>query len=330
MSAVESAGLVCTGRCLSLNSMENRVYEVELELPEGVVARTPSERFRVAKFYRPGRWSAEQILEEHQFLLDLQAAEIPAIAPLRFPDGETLRTDTESGIHYCLFPKVGGRSPDELSTEQLERIGRLLARIHAVGATRTAPNRVRIGPQAYALNALDFLLAQKKIPAEYEAPFTQVVREICRVSQAWFEDAVIQRIHGDCHFGNLLWNDQGPFFLDFDDMVNGPPVQDLWMVVPGRDAEARAQFSILLEAYSQLRAFDPASLRLVEPLRALRFVHFAAWISKRWEDPAFPRAFPQYGDPRYWRELLSDLEEQLGLIQNPHGSNPGGADDYSI
>lgn len=307
LEAVEASGITCTGRCLTLNSFENRVYDVELESDDGPKAR------RVAKFYRPGRWSREQILEEHEFLADLRASEIPAIAPLAFPDGGTLQR-TRAGIWYALFPKVGGRAPDELTDEQLMRIGRLLARIHSVGASRAAPNRVQIGPETYALANLEFLLGENWVPVDFQRRYREVVEKICAITAGWFAEAANYRVHGDCHLGNLLWNQEGPFFLDFDDMVRGPAVQDIWLLTPGRDVDSLRQREVLLEGYGEMRAFERTTLRLIEPLRALRFVHYSAWIARRWKDPAFPQAFPEFGSHRYWADETQDLEEQLRLI----------------
>ncbi len=309
LEAVEASGMLCTGRCMTLNSFENRVYDVELEADEGPKPR------RVAKFYRPGRWSREQILEEHAFLDDLKSMEIPAIAPLAFPDGQTLHPTRDAQIWYAIFPKVGGRAPDELSEDQLIRIGRLLARIHNVGASKPAPHRVLIGPATYARANLEFLLADNQIPVDFQRRYQTVVEKICEVTEPWFAEAAHHRIHGDCHLGNLLWNQEGPFFLDFDDMVRGPAVQDIWLLTPGRDADALRQREFLLEGYQEMRTFDRSTLRLVEPLRALRFVHYSAWIARRWKDPAFPLAFPEFGSHRYWTDETQDLEEQLRLIQ---------------
>jgi len=253
-------------------------------------------------------------MEEHTFLEDLVAAEIPAVAPAKFPDGQTLHQTSGEAIFYALFPKVGGRAPDELSTEQLLRIGRLLARIHTVGAARQAEHRIRLDPQTYGLANLEFLLGKQLIPLEFEDRYRKAVDKICNLTQSWFEAAEYQRIHGDCHLGNLLWNDSGSFFLDFDDMVQGPPVQDFWLLVPGRDEEALLQRNILLEGYEQIRHFDRSTLKLIEPLRALRFVHYAAWIARRWDDPAFPAAFPQFGTHRYWSDEVQDLERQLAIM----------------
>lgn len=322
LEAVESAGFQCTGRCVSLNSFENRVYDVELETDDGRPPATPSENHRVVKFYRPGRWNYEQLQEEHQFILDLKDAEVPAIAPMEFPEGGTLR-QTAAGIWYAVFPKVGGRAPSdlqgELGTDRLRWLGRLLGRIHAVGAQREAEHRVRLSPSTYGRANLEYLLQGNWIPLEFQARYQSAVEQICLKVDPWFESTSRHRIHGDCHLGNLLWNDQGPFFLDFDDMVIGPAVQDLWLLLPGRPfgdsspetQTCRSLLETLLEGYEEMRSFDRLSLRLIEPLRALRFVHYSAWIARRWEDPAFPRAFPHFGTHRYWSDSTDDLEEQL-------------------
>lgn len=311
LDAVELLGVRCTGRCLQLNSMENRVYEVEVELdgePE-----SPAERFRVVKFYRPGRWSKEQIGEEHRFLLDLKAADIPVVAPIEFPDGSTLQQVGALEIYYAIFPKVGGRSPDELDSEQLLWLGRLLARIHTVGAQREAKTRLRLNPATYGIENLKYLIDSGVVPRETQAAYRGVVERICTLVEPWFQEVKTQRIHGDCHLGNILWGRDGPFFVDFDDMVVGPCVQDVWLIVPGREEQ---QLQNLLSGYELMRPFDRNSIRLIEPLRALRFVHFSAWIARRWHDPAFQRVFPQFGSGGYWGEQLSDLNDQLTIISN--------------
>ena len=317
LDAVETSGLRCTGRCFTLNSFENRVYDVELEIDDDSLSQKSAfhQNRRIVKFYRPGRWSRSQILEEHEFLKQLQDHEIPAIAPLAFPSGETLQRTQGSQIDFALFPKVGGRAPDELSDEQLLRVGRLLGRIHAVGASQSAHHRLKLDPQSYGERSLEFLLRGHWIPLEFQGRYRRAVEEICHLSRPWFDQAQAQRIHGDCHLSNLLWNDWGPFFLDFDDMVVGPPVQDLWLLVPGRDAEATRQRGILLEGYRQMRDFDESTLRLIEPLRALRFIHYTAWIARRWSDPAFPQAFPHWGSHQYWNKEVEDLEHQLEWIR---------------
>lgn len=321
LEAVESGGFQCTGRCIQLNSFENRVYDVELELSDedldNPARKNPSFNRRIVKFYRPGRWSKEQILEEHQFLADLRAAEIPAIAPIAFPDGETLKLTPQGNIWYALFPKVGGRAPDELTDDQLRRIGMLLARIHNVGAAKKAENRIALNASTYGLENLEYLLS-KWLPLEFRSQYETTVREICKITEKWFSElapAAIHRVHGDCHLGNLLWNQDGPFFLDFDDMVRAPAVQDVWLLTPGRDVDSRRQRDVLLEGYEDFRSFDYSTLKLIEPLRAMRFVHYTAWIARRWEDPAFPAAFPEFNSHHYWADETQDLVEQLRLIR---------------
>jgi Ser/Thr protein kinase RdoA (MazF antagonist) len=310
LDAVETSGHRTTGRCMALNSFENRVYDIELENDE---LGKPRPRV-VAKFYRPGRWSREQILEEHEFLKDLAAAEVPAIAPLSFADGSTLH-QTASGIFYSLFPKVGGRAPDEFNDDQLLRIGRLLGRVHNVGAAKPAQNRIRVNPTTYGWANLQYLL-KNWLPAEYRSRYEATVKAILQLAEPWFAGAPAQRLHGDCHPGNLLLNGEGHFFfLDFDDMVVGPPVQDVWLLVPGRDPESKAQREVLLEGYAEMRAFDRNQLRLLEPLRAMRFIHYTAWVARRWEDPAFPAAFPEFNSHAYWADETADLEEQLRVIR---------------
>lgn len=324
LEAVESSGLIATGRCSALNSFENRVYDVELD-PECVPPPpTPkvhrSYYHRVAKFYRPGRWTREQILEEHEFLQDLVDEEIPVIAPIKFPDGSTLRQMPDSGIYYALFPKVGGRAPDELDAPILQQIGRLIARIHAVGARRAAQHRVQLTPETYGRQNLHYLVEKKWLPAEFEKRYREAVEKICGIIEPWFEQARPIRIHGDCHLGNLLQGSEGLFFLDFDDMVRGPAVQDLWLLLPSRGAGGRPDLESLLEGYEEMRPFDRTTLKLIEPLRALRFVHYTAWLARRWEDPAFPPAFPQFNTHRYWSDETADLEQQLRMIQEAQGA----------
>lgn len=328
LDAVEASGFRVTGFCQALNSFENRVYEVELDAesleadPSYIKGSHRSESRRIAKFYRPGRWNEKQILEEHQFLFDLNADEVPAVAPIPFPDGKTLRKTPDGAIFYSLFKKSGGRAPDEFTTEQLQQIGRLLARMHATGARgnwRQGHARIELNSDTYGRSALKALKTVPFIPSSLYGKLEAVINAILEEGDLVFQSALYreqrQRIHGDCHFGNLLWNPQGAFFLDFDDMVIGPPVQDIWLLLPGRDSETRMQREILLEAYEEMRAFDRRTLRWIELLRSLRMIHFSAWIGKRWEDPAFPKAFPQYETPRYWEQLSIDLHEQLNLIR---------------
>lgn len=311
LDAVETAGIFCTGRCQQLNSFENRVYDVEIEWEGEGKPPTSAANHRVVKFYRPGRWTEEQILQEHEFLADLENAEIPAVAPLRFPNGKTLAT-LPSGIHFCLFPKIGGRAPDELDRETTKRIGRLLARIHQVGRQKDADGRIRLTPDTYGIANLEYLLKNNLIPDEFRERYAHAAREICEITRPWFAETRMQRLHGDCHLGNLLFGNTGAFFVDFDDMVIGPPVQDMWLLLPGRD---RQKLELLLEGYEEIGEFDRTSLRLIEPLRALRFIHYTGWVARRWDDPAFPQAFPQFGSYRYWKDETEDLERQWHRIR---------------
>jgi Ser/Thr protein kinase RdoA (MazF antagonist) len=301
LAAVEAGGFRSSGHCSALNSLENRVYDVRLE--DG--------RHLVAKFYRPGRWSRAAIDEEHRLLAELREAEIPVCAPLAFADGRTLHR--VEGIWYAVWPRTGGRAPDELSDEQVAILGRLLARIHNVGALHDAPARRRLDSDTFVREPLDVL--RRRLPPSCRARYERAAERVAELYDARSAGVPRQRIHGDCHLGNLLHGDAGWFFLDFDDFVVGPAVQDVWMLVPGRDAEGARQRSLLVEAYRQFRDFEEGWLRLAEPLRALRFIHYAAWIARRWEDPAFPATFPHFGSEDYWERETRDLEEQLERIE---------------
>lgn len=318
LAAVESLGFRCTGRCLQLNSMENRVYEIEVEVEDESLSPSSRERFRIAKFYRPGRWSREQITEEHRFLADIAAQEIPTITPYQDASGETLFELPDTGILYSLFPKAGGRNPDELDDAQSLQVGRLLGRMHAAGCLSPAPSRLTMIPEDFTLPSLDFLLDGQFLPEFLEDQYADLVESIVELSSPLFAGVPLQRIHGDAHLGNLLWGAEGAFWVDFDDMVMGPCVQDLWLIVPGRDEYAQAKLKIVLEGYEQFRSFDRKTLRLIEPLRAMRIIHFNAWIAKRWDDPAFQRTFVEFGTERYWTEQIQTLREQEDLIGNIH------------
>jgi len=304
LDAVEKTGLRSTGRCFALNSLENRVYEVEME--EGAPL--------IGKFYRPQRWTRESILEEHEFLADLAAAEIPVVEPLKINGDSTLNT-TPEGILFSVFPKVRGRAPQELQTYQLEQLGRLIARIHNVGATKKTKHRLILTPETYATKPLQFLLDGNFLPLELINQYTQLVQELVSLMTPWFDTSDYQRIHGDCHLGNLLYNQEKPFFLDFDDMVFGPPVQDLWLLVGGNDEEALQARQIMIRGYQEMRKLDLETLKLVEPLRALRIIHYCGWIAKRWKDPAFPRIFTEFGTHKYWLSEIENLQRQLRSIK---------------
>jgi Ser/Thr protein kinase RdoA (MazF antagonist) len=303
LAAVEAGGLECNPVCYPLNSFENRVYEVEL-----------ADRSRVvAKFYRPGRWSEEQILEEHQFLEDLAAEEIEVCTMRPFPGGGTLRRIDE--IFYCLSDRRGGRAPDELDEAAARRLGMLVGRLHNVGARRESRHRLRLTADTYIREDLDWLQAHDVLPRHLRDRYADAALAIAALADRRMEGVPVHRVHGDLHLGNVLFRDGLLRVLDFDDMVVGPAVQDLWLALPGRDAYTLTLRERFLEGYSQFRDFDRSTLSLVEPLRGLRIVHYAAWLARRWHDPAFPAAWPHFGTAEYWERETQDLEEQLAVIR---------------
>jgi len=311
LDAVEAAlgsNTRATGRTLQLNSMENRVYEIELE------DKTPV----VVKFYRPGRWSKETILEEHEFIAELAANEVPAVVPQKLTSGTTLGTSQE-GIMFAVFPKARGRILQELNQDQLSQVGRYLGRIHNIGAKKPAEHRLRLTTESYGWHPLEFLERSPTMPVEIRSRYRGVVEKLLNTIQPMLSSAPLIRVHGDCHLGNVLWSGHGneamqTFFLDFDDMVMAPAVQDIWMVVRGRDEAALTARERLISGYEQMREFDYGQLSLIEPLRTLRIIHYSAWIARRWEDPTFKNAFPEFGSNKYWFEEIATLEEQQELI----------------
>ncbi len=310
LDAVESAGLRPTGHCAVLRALENRVYDVRLEDGAHVVV----------KFYRPGRWSRAAIEDEHRFLLDLRDAEIPVCAPLALPaaagDENGKNTVGErSGIRFGIWPRTGGREPEEPSDAQLAMLGRLLARIHSVGAQRHPADRPTLDAGTALLDPLDELLDRARMPRHCEDRYASAVEALADVYDAHGEGVPLLRIHGDCHLGNLLQGRDGWCFLDFDDFVVGPAVHDLWVLAPGRDAEGRRQREALLAGYRQFRDFEPRWLALVEPLRAARFLKLSSWIARRWDEPQFRSTFPHFGTDRYWEDETRELEELLGQVQ---------------
>ncbi len=304
LDAVEAGGRRCTGRFMILNSYENRVYQLELD--DG--------RMVVGKFYRPGRWDRAAIQAEHDFLAELAEEEIPVSAPVDLGDGQTI--GEVEGILYALFDRVGGRAPEEPSDELLGVLGRYVARIHNVGARRDAPARPELTGQTYGRDNLTYLLDNEVIPPETRDQYVATVEALLQRIEPLFLQVPTHRIHGDCHLNNLLLTQAGATFLDFDDFLTGPAVQDLWLLAPSADAHGQQQLRGLVEAYSQMRDFDPAWLRLVEPLRALRFIRYATWIARRWADPAFKRTFTHFGTLQYWQREVQDLREQIARIDS--------------
>jgi Ser/Thr protein kinase RdoA (MazF antagonist) len=313
LAAVEAGGLATNPVCYPLNSFENRVYEVELE-----------DRTRIiAKFYRPGRWSEAQILEEHRFLADLAAEEIPVCPVREFPDGSTLKR--QDGIYYTLAERRGGRAPDELDDAAVERLGMLVGRMHAVAVRRDAPHRLHLDADTYIRANLAWLDDHATVPRPLRARYAAAAGAIADRADELMAGVPVHRVHGDLHLGNLLYRDGLLHVLDFDDMAIGPAVQDLWLAVPGRDADARRQRELFIEAYERFRLFDRSTLRLIEPLRALRLVHFSTWIARRWHDPIFPATWPQFAAEDYWRQETDELERQLILIEREAGGDGAAA-----
>ena len=315
LDAVEAAGFRVDGRQLALNSYENRVYQVGLDEDGG--GPLGDARFLVAKFYRPNRWSDAQILEEHAFALEIAAREIPVVAPLEI-GGRTLHHHGE--FRFALFPRRGGRAPELEDPAVLEWLGRYIARIHAVGECRAFEHRPAIGVEDFGVASRDFLLANGFIPADLLASWRGAADLAIEGARAAFErvpDASRLRLHGDCHAGNVLWTPQGPHFVDLDDARTGPAVQDLWMLLSGERESMSIQLRHVLRGYEDFREFDDRELRLVEALRTLRLLHYSAWIARRWDDPAFPMAFPWFNTQRYWQDRVLELKEQVAAMQEP-------------
>lgn len=299
----EEPGLRATGRALALNSLENRVYDVELEDDSHVVT----------KFYRPGRWTKEQILEEHGFLFALEEAEIPVVSPLEI-EGTSL-FENETGILFALFPKVKGRLMDELDEERLRTLGRYIGRIHNVGERYPFRHRLKLSAETWGRGSMEFLLSSPLLPPDYRARYEALGNQLLARIEGALRGQKSISLHGDCHLGNCLWQIDSPFFLDFDDCMTAPAVQDIWMVVRGRGEEAERDRNRLLEGYEAFRPFPRESLKLIEPLRALRMMHYSAWIARRWDDPSFGRAFPTFGQPRYWEEEMQAMQEVLAILE---------------
>jgi Ser/Thr protein kinase RdoA (MazF antagonist) len=289
-----------TGRTWILNSIENRVYEIEFE---------DQSRF-VGKFYRPERWSAEQILEEHSFVKLLAEHEIPAVAPLELEKSPwpTL-AKTKSGIYFALFPKVQGRSLPELNNEELRVLGHFLGRMHRVALSFQSHKRIKLNAENFGEKPLAFLLESQFVNETLKPRLENVVKPMIKLAREKLSTHTIQSIHGDCHLGNILWKNGEAIFLDFDDMLVGPKVQDLWMIVNGRDQEDLRRRDIMIEAYQNFSDFDWSEFKIVEVLRALRILHYAAWIARRWSDPSFPQIFLNFGSDKYWFEEIQALEE---------------------
>jgi Ser/Thr protein kinase RdoA (MazF antagonist) len=307
LDALEAAGHRCDGRVLALNSYENRVYQIGIEEGEPVVA----------KFYRPGRWSDAAILEEHAFAFELAGQEIPVVAPLQ-AGGESLHV--HSDFRYAIFKRRGGRWPELGTLAEREWVGRFLGRIHQVGRAGRFARRAAMSVSELGRKARDFVLTGDWMPDYLAAKYAEVTEELLLEVESRAEGwggARLGRIHGDCHRGNILWTDLGPHFVDLDDCQTGPAIQDLWMLLSGGQQEMRTELTDLLAGYEQFLPFDRSEIALIEPLRALRMIHYSAWLARRWHDPAFPKAFPWFAEPRYWEDHYRALDEQLGAVVGP-------------
>lgn len=304
IDALWDTGLRVDSGLTALNSYENRVYQFSDE----------ERRRYVVKFYRPQRWSREQIEEEHQFVLELQQDEVPLAPPLRL-NGKTLHQ--HDGFWFAIFPSLGGRQYETDNEDQLEGVGRFIARIHQCGERQPFATRPVIGLEEYIDEPAQVLRQCSLVPSSLKAPLNDAIAQLSTTLQdCWHTRWTPLRLHGDCHPGNILWRD-GPLFVDLDDARTGPAVQDLWMLVNGDRQQQRIQWDILLEAYSEFRDFDIHELSLIEPLRAMRMVYYLAWIVRRWQDPAFPRSFPWMTEEDFWRRQIASFKEQNSVLQQP-------------
>ncbi len=311
LDALDSVGLRGDGRLIQLNSYENRVFQVFLE--DGHVV--------VPKFYRPGRWSDAQILEEHAFAAELVEAEIPVVAPRKLGD-TTLASFNIAGNPYrfSVCERQSGRAPELEDPATLEWIGRFIGRIHSVGARKPFAHRLTLDSHSYGEAPRDWLLASGMIAVEAQADWQRAINNVLDEVKRCFDDVGAYppiRLHGDCHTGNVLWTAAGPHFVDLDDALMGPPVQDLWMLLAGDRQTMQQQLYALLSGYEDFMEFDWRQLRLIEALRALRMIHYSAWIARRWADPAFPAAFPWFGGRSYWSEQITRMREQLETLREP-------------
>ena len=305
LDAIESLGIRVESGLLALNSYENRVYQFIAE----------DKKRYVVKFYRPQRWTASQIEEEHNFSQELAEHEIPVVAPLVI-DGRALHQYQD--YYFAVFPSVGGRQFEVDNLEQLEWMGRFIGRIHAVALRCNFTTRPTISIEEYLIEPMDQLKNSELIPDYLHTSFFAILQPVVELTRKLYKVPKTSniRLHGDCHPGNILWRD-GPTFVDLDDCRNGPAMQDLWMMLSGDRQQQLIQLDTLVAAYEEFAEFDKSQLCLIEPLRAMRMVHYMAWLNKRWQDPAFPQAFPWFADGKYWEQQILALKEQLSALQEP-------------
>ena len=308
LNAVDSVGFRCDGRLFALNSYENRVYQIGMEDGSQLVG----------KFYRPQRWTNEAILEEHAYTLELAEREIPVVAPLANAAGQTLHE--YEGYRFALYPRRPGRVPELDNPDTLEWMGRFIARIHAVGAIEPFVHRPVLDVASFGDAPFQFIMSGGFIPPDLELAYRTLVEDVLQRVRACFARAprvANIRLHGDCHPGNVLWTDDGPHFVDFDDCRMGPAIQDLWMLLSGDRAEMSLQLRHVMDGYFEFHDFDLAELHLLEALRTLRMIHYSGWLALRWDDPAFKACFPWFNSQRYWEEQILALREQAALLDEP-------------
>ncbi len=311
LDALETTtGRRMTGLATPLPSYVNRVYEVQAMDGERMIA----------KFYRPGRWSREAIQEEHDFLADCREDEIPVIAPLTFPDGSTLQE--ANGIYFTLFPKGLGLQLELNSPKDWVRVGRLLGRVHVSGSKREASARLKLHPMTSTAADVDHLIDGGFVPPTCLNGFKDVTSRILDAIGDMFDDINSIRIHGDCHCGNLLYRPgEGLMVIDFDDMMIGPPVQDIWLLLPDHADACQTELSLLLRGYETFLEFDDSSLRLIEPLRTMRVIYYLAWCSIQLDDFKFRQEHPDWGTDPFWRREIADLESQYQAIERTTSSS---------
>lgn len=307
LDAIESKGYWCDGRTFPLNSYENRVYQVGIEEKEPLIA----------KFYRPERWSEAQILEEHQFSYELAEQELPVVTPLKDEEGQSLFH--YDGFMFALFPRRGGHAPELDNLDNLFTMGRFLGRMHRVGSAKPFTHRPSIDSQSFGHDSAAFI-SEHFIPAELKTAYDSLSRDLLQAIdeiQAQCGQIETIRVHGDCHSGNVLWRDDTPHFVDFDDARMAPAIQDIWMLLSGDRHEQTQQLSEIADGYNEFHDFPLSQLRLVEVLRTLRIMHYSAWLARRWDDPAFPHSFSWFNTVRYWSEHILELREQMALLNEP-------------
>jgi Ser/Thr protein kinase RdoA (MazF antagonist) len=306
IDAVESAGYLSDLRISALNSYENRVYQVGIEESEPLIV----------KFYRPNRWSDQQIFEEHEFSYELYDAEIPVVPPIRHENGSTLLN--YNGYRFSIYQRRGGRAPALDDLDSLHMLGRLVGRIHAIGAKKDFVERPSLDIKTFAENSYQFI-NEHFIPEDLRIPYSTLCEDLITALKNSFKNTDINpiRTHGDCHSGNILWRDDTPHFVDLDDSRMAPAIQDLWMFVSGDRQLQTAHINEIVEGYNEFYDFKPRELHLIEPLRTLRIMHYSAWLAKRWNDPAFPHNFPWFNSERYWSNHILELREQWALLNEP-------------